>query len=362
VEKQIGIGLIGTGFAKNVQLPAFRACDGAFVASIASARFERAQETADELGIGHFTDDWRQTVDHPEVDLVCITTPPDLHREMTLYAAAKGKHILCEKPMAMDVAEAEEMSAAVEGSPTLALIDHELRFLPGRQRAFEMLREGLIGTIRHAKTTFKAPHRGNPELPWNWWSDVNAGGGALGAIGSHVIDSLHWLLGTSIKTISCQLQAHIKERRDASGQLRAVTSDDESLMIMRFEDSELTSNATGIVSVSMTELPEYQHQIELYGSKGAMSIDFQGSVAVALSGESKWTPLEVPPATALPGIPNTGFASAFLYFAPRIVEAIRSGQKEIEHAATFADGLKVQRVLDAARASDASGRVVQIIG
>src|SRR5436190_13989893 len=132
---KVGIGIIGTGFARRVQIPAFRACDGAWIASVASGSVENAQETADEFGIGHFTAGWRETVRHPEVDLVCITTPPILHREMAIFALEHGKHVLCEKPMAMTVAEAEEMASAAKGKPLLALIDHEMRFQPGWRTA-----------------------------------------------------------------------------------------------------------------------------------------------------------------------------------------------------------------------------------
>ena len=105
------------------------------------------RSAAEEFGIGHFTDDWRETVKRDDVDLVCITTPPVLHKEMTLLAFEHGKHVLCEKPMAMNVAEAAEMTEAARSAGVLALIDHELRFQPGRQKAYKMLREGEIGKI-----------------------------------------------------------------------------------------------------------------------------------------------------------------------------------------------------------------------
>src|SRR5438552_7218375 len=108
MKETVGIGIIGTGFARKVQIPAFLPCDGARVVSIASGNIENARSAADEFGVEHYTNDWRETVGHEEVDLVCITTPPKLHREMTLFALEHEKHILCEKPMAMNVAEALE--------------------------------------------------------------------------------------------------------------------------------------------------------------------------------------------------------------------------------------------------------------
>lgn len=358
--KTIGIGVIGTGFARKVQIPAFLACEGVTIASVASGSYSNAQETAAEFGAAHFSSDWRETVARDDVDLVLITTPPNLHCEMTRASLAAGKHVLCEKPMAMNVAEAAEMTAAAEGKPLLALIDHELRFQPGRLQAYDMLREGLIGKVRHSKFFFQAPNRGNPNVPWNWWSDATVGGGALGAIGSHIIDSFNWFLGTEISSIFCQLQTAIKQRSDSSGAVREVTSDDESNMLLRFHDSELTEDATGLVSVSMTENPKYTNRMEFYGELGALRVGHIGELEVAMNGESDWSPVEVVLGDPLPGMPDTGFSRGFVQFAPLIVDAIRGGHNEIEHAATFADGLKIQKVLDAARESDASGCVVKL--
>jgi len=344
--------------ARRVQIPAFLACEGAWIASVSSGSVENAQATADDFGIGHFSSDWRDTVLHPEVDLVCITTPPNLHREMALFALEHGRHVLCEKPMAMNVAEADEMTAAAEGKPVLALIDHELRFQPGRQQAFQMLRDGAIGKIRHAKAVFQAPHRGDPALPWNWWSDASVGGGALGAIGSHIIDSFHWFLDADISSISCQLQTHIKERTDTSGDVRRVTSDDESNMLLRFADGDLTEDATGLVSISMTEVPTYQNRMEFYGSLGAISIDHRGDLMVAKAGDSDWSKIEVDAGRMIAGAPDTGFAGAFATFAPTLIDAIIKGASAVSDAATFEDGLRVQRALDAARESSEFRRAV----
>ena len=360
MQDRIGIGLIGTGFARRVQIPAFLACDGVHIASIASGHLENARAAASECDAGHFTDDWRETVSHPDVDLVCITTPPKLHREMTLAAIEHGKHILCEKPMAMSVAEADEMTVAANGKQILALIDHELRFQDGRRKAFTMLRDGDIGKVRHAKAIFRSPGRGNPDLPWNWWSDASVGGGALGAIASHVIDSLNWFLGTEVASVYCQLATHVKQRRDASGGMRDVTSDDESNLLLRFADGELINDATGIVSLSMTEGPRYMNRMEFYGDRGTVRIDHLGELYIARSGEDDWTEIDVDLGAGVEGVPDSGFSRAFKTFAPILVEALRRGSMSIENAATFADGVSVQRVLDAARESAASRCAVNI--
>lgn len=362
MKETAGIGIIGTGFARKVQIPAFLECDGARVASVASGQLKNAEETAREFNIGHFTDDWRETIEREDVDLVCITTPPDTHFEMALRAIEIGKHVLCEKPMAMNVEQAREMTERAKEKGVLALIDHELRFQQGRKKAYSMLRAGEIGKVRHAKYVFRAPHRGNTGLPWNWWSDEKQGGGALGAIGSHVIDSLQWFMGADVSEVFCQLQTRVKERKDAkTGELRSVTSDDETNLIFRFAESDLTEDATGSASISMVELPDYQHSVELSGTKGSLRVEYKGEVFVAEAGAKDWRQIEnISLGTSIAGAPDTGFSRGFVGFAPEIVSAIRAGKTEIENAATFADGLKIQKVLDAARQSNKQGCSVKI--
>ncbi|MEJ7848660.1 MAG: Gfo/Idh/MocA family oxidoreductase [Pyrinomonadaceae bacterium] len=360
MKKKIGIGIIGTGFARKVQIPAFLACEYAGIVSVASGSIENAKATAEEFGIGHFTADWRETVSSDDIDLVCITTPPNLHLEMTKMALENGKHVLCEKPMAMNIAEAEEMTALAKSKGVLALIDHELRFQPGRKKAYAMLREGVIGKVRHVKYYFRAPHRGDPNLPWNWWSDIEQGGGALGAVNSHIIDSFNWFLGTEISSVFCQLQSHVKQRPLPGGGFRDVTTDDEANMILRFADSELTLDATGLVSVSMTEQPDYKNYIEFFGRDGAIRVEHRGDVYIAKTGEEKWWEIGTELGIPLPGVADTGFSRGFMDFAPRIIEAIREARTEVEFAATFEEGLKVQKVLDAARESNSSGCGIKI--
>jgi predicted dehydrogenase len=359
MNRDIGIAMLGTGFARRVQIPAFAAAGGKIV-SVASATFENAKATASECGAEMFTDDWREAIDHQGVDLVCVSTPPLGHRDMTLYALERGKHVLCEKPMAMNVAEAETMAAAANSTGVLSLIDHELRFQPGRIRAKKMILDGEIGEVRHVRSVFQAPHRGDTELPWNWWYDEGQGGGSLGAIASHIFDSLHWFLETDIADITCRLHAHIKERKDKDGVLRAVTSDDECNALLGISDGAVTKDTTALVAVSMTQSPEYVNRMEFFGTRGSLRVEHRGEVFLAYEEDTEWQQIDVDLGASFPGVADTGFARAFTTFAPVILDAIRSGDSKIANAATFDDGVRVQRVIDAARSSDRELRTVQI--
>ncbi|MER3631773.1 MAG: gfo/Idh/MocA family oxidoreductase, partial [Blastocatellia bacterium] len=224
---KVRIAVIGTGFARTVQIPAFLSHPEIEITAIASGSPGKAASVAREFGIPFATDDWRRAIDRKDVDLVCITTPPDLHHRMAIFAAECGKHILCEKPMAMNTEEAEQMALTAEKAGVIALIDHELRFQPGRQRAFSLIREYAIGKILHFRYLFQAPHRGDPNLKWNWWSDINRGGGALGAIGSHIIDAICWIADSIPSAVTGQLHTHVQARPTDSNEKLPVTSDDE---------------------------------------------------------------------------------------------------------------------------------------
>jgi predicted dehydrogenase len=359
--KKTGVGVIGTGFARRVQIPAFAERDDVRLVSLASARIENAKSVGEKFGFEHVTDDWRETVSHPDVDLVCITTPPLTHREMYTTTLEAGKHLIAEKPMAMSLSEANEMAEVARKHPQLlAIIDHELRFQDGRIKAREMIRNGEIGKIRHARCTFKAPHRGDPNLEWTWWSDESQGGGALGAIGSHSIDTLHWLLDAEVSSVFCQLQTHIKVRKDSSGEERPVTSDDEANLILRFHEGDLVDDASATISVSMTEYPEYMNRTEIFGESGSLRIDALGELWIGRPDSPDWHPIDVDLGRALLGVPETGFSRAFVTMLPYVFEAIQSGNTKIDLVASFDDGVRTQKVLDAARESAAKKMVITL--
>jgi predicted dehydrogenase len=118
--------------------------------------------------------------------------------------------------MALNAAEAQRMTEKAMTAGVLALIDHELRFLNSRRVMRGMLQGGAIGSVRHCNYVFRSDYRGIGDRPWDWWSDETMGGGALGAIGSHVVDSFRWMLSTEVTKVLGMLTTHIKQRPDKS--------------------------------------------------------------------------------------------------------------------------------------------------
>ncbi|MGI9107558.1 MAG: Gfo/Idh/MocA family protein [Pyrinomonadaceae bacterium] len=356
-KREIGIGIIGSGFARRTQIPGFRACEGARVVAIASAQRERAEAVAREFEIPFVGDDWRAVVESAEVDLVSIATPPATHLEMTLAALAHGKAVLCEKPMAMNAGETDAMREAANAAGAFAHLDHELRFLAGRRQLREMLRAGEIGRVRHAQVNFRADSRATNERAWDWWSEAGMGGGTLGAIGSHIIDAFHWLFETNISGVCGQLATHVAARPDrGSSEMRPVTTDDEVNLLLKFSDGELTTEgATANVSMSFVAAGSPLHRLEIFGERGALRIEDDGALWRAHVGAGEWQRVEAERGELAAGMRDNGWSRGFTTFAREIVRALSEGRNTVEGAATFDDGHRTQLVLDAARRSHTSG-------
>jgi predicted dehydrogenase len=352
----VRIAVLGLGFARSVILPCLRHVSGARVVGIAGRDVGRLQATAADFGVEAIATDHREILERARPDLVVVATPPHRHAEMALDALAHGSHVLCEKPMALDAGETTRMAEAARALPDrLALVDHELRFLPVRVRLGEMIATGRLGRVLRAEYRLHAPLRRDPAQPWNWWSDRACGGGIWGAIGSHALDALRNLLGEVVE-VQGRLATMTTERRDpASGALRPVTADDVAEAWLRF-----ASGAVGTVVLSTVEA-ERVHRLTVSGTEGWARLDEQGPLRFALGREPVRTetlPDGLPPSSEL-GIPDTDWARAFLLLARRIVAAIRDGGGVFE-AASFDDGHRVQQVLDAVRLSAEDGRRVRL--
>jgi predicted dehydrogenase len=257
--------------------------------------------------------------------------------------------------MAMNAAEAKQMTERAQQAGVLALIDHELRFLSSRRKMRAMLHEGAIGTVRHCNYVFRSDYRGVLGN-WDWWSDLKMGGGTLGAIGSHAIDSFRWILDAEVSEVCCILSTYVAERPDkSSGEMRSVTSDDTVRMMLRFAESPLTKGATGAMSLSVVESGKLQNQLEVYGSSGALMVEETGELWHSPAGSGDWRPVEVAHDPVAPGMRDGSWSRGFTAFSARIVAALREGQTRVAGAASFADGYRVQLVLDAARASNENG-------
>jgi predicted dehydrogenase len=340
-----GVGIIGTGWGARVQVPAFRAA-GLNIVALAGSQPAKTQHKADELGIAFATADWRAMLARDDVAVVSIVTPPSLHRDMAIAALEAGKHVLCEKPTALHADEARQMLAAAEQRPDqLALIDHELRFLPAFQAARRMIATGQIGQPRHIDWRFVNMSRSTRQRPWNWWSDAAQGGGVLGAISSHQIDMLRFLLADEAQAAQGILHTFVRERPDEAGVLHPVTADDFTSFHLHFG-----SGCIATVTASMVGRREEPHTITIYGDEGSMRM-IQGRLWLAAPGEELQE--ATPPHTVdLPGGELGTYPEFFhgtMYLGHALRAALAGDQQAMQPAATFLDGWFIQQVLDTIR-------------
>ncbi len=358
---KVGVGLIGTGFARSAQAPAFRACEGAELAAVCSGSRENAQKTAEEFSILHACQDYHELLALPEVDLVVISAPPYLHQQMALAALDVGKHVICEKPMAMNAAEAHVMNEkAAQHRFQLSIIDHELRFNPTWRRMKELIDEGFVGDIQHVSVTIAAGFRHSSQRPWNWWSQQSAGGGLLGALGSHAIDAMRWLFG-EIEAVSSTVATLVTERKDAkTGEMRVNETDDYITALLRIVPPR-GRLIHGTLLLSAHFASGGKNNITVVGTNGTIVLDGDESLSAAQGFNHAFEDMSLADrAREVAWLPDNIWARSFYHLAREAVQAVRENRTEISHAATFADGLRCQEVVDAIKQSHAEQRWIEI--
>ena len=265
------IGLIGSGFMGKAHAFGYAAAGQVFDLShrvelhtLADASPEIAQRAAAALGFAHATDDWRAMVASPEIDVVSITAPNALHKEMTLAAISAGKHVHCEKPLAPRASDAREMAEAAEAAGLKTQVGFNYLCNPLLSLAREMIAAGELGEIRSYRGVHAEDYMADDRAPWGFRHDP-AGGGALADIGSHALATAEFLLGPITRVLGDCVTA-ISERPDGRGGAKAVEVDDIGRAFLRFGNG-----ATGSVEASWLAMGrKMQHDFEVYGTKGAL--------------------------------------------------------------------------------------------
>jgi predicted dehydrogenase len=345
----VRIGIIGTGFAQRVQLPGLRLVSGAQVTAIASGRRANAEAVAAEFGIPRVYDDGTELAQSPDVDLVVVSSTPPSHARCAIAALEAGKHVLCEKPMALDAAEAHRMVLAAERRPSqVGWLDHELRYEPNRCRVRELVRAGAIGAVRHVELSLKPYLRGDgrpqtANAPWTWWFDAAQGGGILGAVGSHLIDLCRFWTDGEVSRVAGRVGTFIQERLDAAGVVRPVTADE-------FVSGVLTLSGGAVATLTLSAVAHHGpgHLAQITGAEGTLVLTGEGRLEIGRAGG----PLEdISVADDLSGrtTVNNMWARSFVRLARDLVATIGGGTPS-GNPAGFRDGWRVQRVLDALRA------------
>jgi predicted dehydrogenase len=268
---ELKIGLIGTGFMGKTHALGFAAAPRVFdlaydivLHSVADRSDELAAAAAHSLGFANASGDWKRLIADPAIDVIDITTPNALHKEIALAAIAAGKHVYCEKPLAPRASDAREMADAAEAAGLKTQVGFNYLCNPMLALARDLIASGELGEIRTYRGIHAEDYMMDAASPFTFRHDA-AGGGALADIGSHALATAEYLLGP-IERLMGDCVTVYDRRPDGHGGFRTVEVDDIGRAFLRF-----TNGASGSIEASWIATGrKMQHDFEIYGTKGAL--------------------------------------------------------------------------------------------
>jgi len=315
--------VIGLGNISGAHIKGWQGTDGVELIAGADVRQEAADRVKEAHGIATYTD-WRAMLDEQRPDIVSICTPPAFHREAAVEALDRGMHVMCEKPMAATVADAEAMTAATEGAAAIMMVAFCHRFHGTAMKAKQLIDDGILGKPVY----FRGAFTGKADMVGNHRAQMSlAGGGSLMDNGSHAADLYQFLLG-KVANVSCRAGTFLQD----------LETDDVAVMIFEGENGCFGEIITGY------SMPGDFTQWRIVGEKGVLEIvDY-------FSGPVRFTSAETGEATDYEADNSeTRFDRQFRHF----VECVKAGTQPISNAQT---ALHTQRIIDAAyRAAEAKG-------
>ncbi len=333
------VAIVGSGFGGSVHLPSYRAHPAFEVVALASPHSARA--IASERKVPYAFENCAAMLGADiEVDVISVASPPAAHCDDVLAALAAGKHVLCEKPMALSVAQAERMAAAGRAAGTVRGLAHEFRFIPQRQALKELIANGHLGALRDIEIAemhdfLRAEvHRKN-----NWWFSRNSGGGITGAWLSHIIDLSNWLAQRPpLRVCGFERTANLR-RRDVSGEFTSDVADG-SFAVIDYGNglvSRLACDGTTRVQSST---------VAAHGEMRSAVVSGENPLEVRLfavdekeTSELKCLPLPYDKLFS----PGTSLLPMFMTLLDELATHIETGKSALP---TFEDGVVTQRVLE----------------
>ena len=365
----LGVGLIGTGYMGKCHALAWNAVKAVFgegprptLVHLAEATAELARQRAGEFGFERSTGDWRELVADPAVDVVSVTTPNAFHAEMAVAALEAGKHVWCEKPMAVGLAEAERMEAAARSSGKVAILGYNYIQNPMVRQIGDLLAQGAIGRVNHVRMEMDEDFMADPEALFYWKSEASSGYGALDDFAVHPLSLLQTLFGNPSRVFAHQAKPY-SDRPTREGPRRPVETHDIATVLFK-----LDGGISGLLACNRSA----------WGRKGRIAIQIFGSAGSIVYDQERMNELQVYRAgdalagyttiLAAPGhppydrfIPAPGHGLGFNDL--KIIEChelIRAIQGEAARVIDFAAGLEIERVVHAMARSHAEQRWVDL--
>ena len=375
--RDLSVGMVGYAFMGAAHSHAWRTAPRFFdlplrprMAAVAGRDPEGVRAAAERLGWESTETSWQALVERDDIDLVDVCTPGHTHAEIVIAALEAGKHVLCEKPLANSVEEAEAMTRAAERAAAdgvRAMVGFTYRRVPAISLARQLVAEGRLGTLHHVRAQYLQDWIVDPQAPLSWRLEKDkAGSGALGDIGAHIIDITQFITGDTITRVSGRLRTFVDERPlpsehaglsgTAGTGTGKVTVDDAATFLADFRGGAMgVFEATRFASGRKNAI-----RIEINGSRGSIAFDFEdmnvlhffdGTEDAGTAGFRRILVTEAvhpyvgawwPPGHVI------GYEHGFIHQAVDLVRAIADGT---DPTPTFADGLQVQRVLAAVETS-----------
>lgn len=382
--RKLRIGMIGYKFMGKAHSNAYRALPMFFphavkpeMAVICGRNKDAVEAAASQFGWAETETDWNALIAREDIDIIDINAPSDAHKEIALAAAKAGKHIFCEKPLALNLKDAREMLQAAEDAGIKHMTGFNYRFSPAVQLAKKLVESGRLGSIYHFRAWFLQDWIMDPDFPlvWRLQKDI-AGSGSLGDLGAHLIDLAHDLVGDLDEVIGMS-ETFIKERPiaaemtglSAKGSKDAprgeVTVDDAALFMARFKNGALGSfEATRFAAGHRST-----NSFEINGSLGSVRFDFErmNELEVYFTSDEEDVQgfrlvLATDPAHAYseawwPAGHTIGFEHTFIH---EMLEFTRAIEEDRQPKPNFRDGVKCQAVLEAVERSVQERRWVKI--
>jgi len=365
MKKQLNIGILGTGFMGRAHSNAYRQVIPFFdpeyvpvLKVVCDIDKKRADEFAPKWGWQETETDWRKLVKRDDIDVIDVCTPNNTHYDIVMAAAENNKIVLCEKPLAMNSKQAEEMTKAVEKSGKPNMVWFNYRRVPAITLARQLVEQGLIGRVFHYRAKFLQDWTISPDVPQGgntlWRLDAKAAGsGVTGDLLAHSIDTAMWMIG-SFDSVSAMTETFIKERKlqDDSDKIEPVTIDDACAFLARFENGAIgTFESTRYASGR-----KIQNTFEINGDKGSVCFDMENAHQLGYFNRSDdtsvkgWRTVNVWDSSHpymkrwwVPGC-CTGFEHTHIHALADFLEGLSTGKKMCPD---FTDGLATQYVCDA---------------
>ena len=350
----IRVGVVGAGFGANVHVPALRRVPGVDVTALCGKQPGKLKEIATTLEIPRTYDDYRHMFESGTIDAVSIAAPPHLHHPMTLAACEAGLHVLSEKPMARNVAEARDMLRMARETGVCHAVAHQSRYDPARARMKELLDEGFIGRLHSVSAMVYRSSLADPERKTQeWLTDAAKAGGILSNIGSHYIDLLRWWFGEIHAACGATATAVTERAVIGSSGTRPVNADDNAAFILRFANGGI-----GTVHLSYTSASEIGEEIIATGGDGVLVIHDDGKLYGSRHGEPVKQILLPGRSSQIKG-GTARHIRSFSILAGGWVLAMRTGT---DASPSFEDGARVQEVVDAVNRSQQLSRWIDLSG